>query len=71
MDSLAQRSITLADRHAAIADRTVKLKAQLSELERLRERVGRALLLAKNSSQLNRRKGRKARSLFETRGPGQ
>jgi hypothetical protein len=44
MSPLEQRITTLADtRLAAIADRTAKLKAQLFELECLREQVGQAL----------------------------
>jgi hypothetical protein len=44
MSPLEQRITTLADsRLAAIADTSAKLKAQLFELECLREQVGQAL----------------------------
>jgi 3'-phosphoadenosine 5'-phosphosulfate sulfotransferase (PAPS reductase)/FAD synthetase len=50
MSPLEQRITTLADiRFAAIADRATNLKAQLFELERLRERVGKAVLSAEKS----------------------
>ena len=42
MSSLSQRSTTLADRDAVMADRTSKLKAQLFELECLRDQVRQA-----------------------------
>jgi hypothetical protein len=50
MSPLEQRITTLVDiRLAAIADRATNLKAQLFELERLRERVGKAVLSAEKS----------------------
>jgi hypothetical protein len=39
MSSLQQRLIILTDNLAAIADTTIKLKAQLFELDKLREQV--------------------------------
>jgi hypothetical protein len=56
MSPLKQRISTLADtRLAAIADRTAKLKAQLLELECLREQLGRAVRSPpKKSSRLKR-----------------
>jgi hypothetical protein len=56
MSPLGQRITTLTDiRLAAIADAAVNLKAQLFELECLREQVGQALRSAAKSSQPNRR----------------
>jgi hypothetical protein len=47
MNPLDQRFTCLTDtRLAAIAERAASLKAQLFELERLRERVGKAVLSA-------------------------
>jgi hypothetical protein len=56
MSPLEQRIATLTDiRLAAIADTAANLKAQLFELECLREQVGQALRSAAKSSQRNRR----------------
>jgi hypothetical protein len=50
MSILERRITTLAHiRLAAIADRATNLKAQLFELERLREQVGKAVLSAEKS----------------------
>jgi hypothetical protein len=50
MSVLEQRIMTLANtRLAVIADRRANLKAQLLELERLRERVGKVVPSAEKS----------------------
>jgi hypothetical protein len=55
MTPLRQRITTLTDtRLAAVTDTAANLKAQLFELERLREQVGRALLSAEKSLQPRR-----------------
>jgi hypothetical protein len=49
MTPLRQRITTLTDtRLAAVTDTAANLKAQIFELERLREQVGKALLSAEN-----------------------
>jgi len=50
MSPIEQRITTLTDtRLAAIADRAASFKTQLFELERLRERIGKAVLSAEKS----------------------
>jgi hypothetical protein len=52
MNPLEQRITTLTHtRLAAIADKAASLKAQLCELERLRERVAQAVSAEKSSNQ--------------------
>jgi hypothetical protein len=68
MRHLEQRLTTLAYiRLAAIADRAANLKAQLFELERLREQVGKALLSAKKSRQKQKVSRGEAKSRSENR----
>jgi hypothetical protein len=68
MSPLEQRITTLADiRFAAIADRATNLKAQLFELERLRERVGKAVLSAEKSRHKQRVSCADAKSRSENR----
>jgi hypothetical protein len=68
MSALEQRIITLTDtRLAAIADRTANLKAQLFELERLRQRVRKAVLSAEKSRHKQRVSCADAKSRSENR----
>jgi hypothetical protein len=68
MSPLEQRITAPADiRLAAIADRAANLEAQLFELERLRERVGKAALSAEKSRHKQRVSCAGAKSRSENR----
>jgi hypothetical protein len=68
MSPLEQRITTLTDtRLAAIANRAANLKAQLFELERLRERVEKAVLSVEKSRHMQRVSFAGAKSRSENR----